>query len=374
VGRAAVRPGPALLNLPFTILNRGAAAPRRRLNGFPVMRTPPPSSQHVRAVLMLLLANGCWGLSFPLIKAIAFTHQQLLPASGSWFITTCTIAPRFLLAAAILAVWQRGALRGLTRSELRQSAGLALFASAGMLFQNDGLQFTSASTSAFLTQLYAIMIPVWVAVRRRRLPPAVVWASCVLVLAGVAVLGRFDWRALRFGRGEFETLISSLFFMGQILWLERREFAGNRAIPVTFVMFALEAALFTALAAAQLAHGAPGVAEMPALVTSAPWLGFTLALTLFCTVAAFTLMNTWQPKITATEAGLIYCLEPLFASLMALFLPGLFSVWAGFSYPNETVTLHLLVGGGLITAANVLIQLKRLTPSDEGSWKIEDGR
>ena len=117
---------------------------------------------------MLLLANVFWGLSFPLIKAIAFAHQQLLPASGSWLITTCTIAPRFILAAAILAVWQRGALLRLTRSEIRQGAGLALFASAGMLFQNDGLQFTSASTSAFLTQFYAIMIPVWVALRRAK--------------------------------------------------------------------------------------------------------------------------------------------------------------------------------------------------------------
>jgi drug/metabolite transporter (DMT)-like permease len=324
------------------------------------MPTPSSASQHVRAVLMLLLANVFWGLSFPLIKAIAFVHQQRLPASGSWLITTCTIAPRFILAAAILAVWQRGALRRLTRSEIRQSAGLALFASAGMLFQNDGLQFTSASTSAFLTQLYAIMIPVWVALRARRLPPAVVWASCVLVLAGVAVLGRFDWRDLRLGRGELETLISSLFFMGQILWLERREFAGNRPMPVTFVMFVLEAAVFMALAGALLAGGAPRATEVPVLFTSAPWLGFTLALTLFCTVGAFSLMNSWQPKITATEAGLIYCLEPLFASFMALFLPGLFSCWAGFAYPNETLTLNLLIGGGLITAANVLIQLKPL--------------
>jgi len=37
---------------------------------------------------------------------------------------------------------------------------LGLFASAGMALQNDGLQFYAASTSAFLTQLYAILIPV----------------------------------------------------------------------------------------------------------------------------------------------------------------------------------------------------------------------
>ncbi len=322
------------------------------------MTSPPRSALHVRAVLMLVVANVFWALSFPLIKAIALVHGRLLPDSGSWFITACTIAPRFVLAAAILAVWQRGALRRLTRGEVRQAAGLALFASLGMLFQNDGLQFTSASTSAFLTQIYAILIPLWVALRTRRLPPWTVWISCALVLAGVAILGRFDWQTLRFGRGELETLISSLFFMGQILWLERPEFAGNRPIPVTFVMFTLEAAAFLVLAAAV----APRLAAAPVLPGSGPWLGFTLLLTLFCTVGAFSLMNTWQPRITATEAGLIYCLEPVFTALLVLFLPGWFSAWAGFSYANESVTGNLLLGGGLITAANVLIQLRPPAP------------
>jgi len=318
------------------------------------MSAPSPAALHFRAVLMLVLANAFWALSFPLIKAIACAQQQVLPGSGSWFITACTIAPRFVLAAAILAVWQRGALRRLTRSEVRQAVGLALFASAGMLFQNDGLQFTAASTSAFLTQLYAILIPLWVALRTRRLPPATVWAACGLVLAGVAVLGRFDWQAVRLGRGELETLVSSLFFMGQILWLDRPEFVANRPVPVTFLMFVLEAAVFAVMAAA----AAPRVADLPLLLTSLPWLGLTALLTLFCTVGAFTLMNTWQPRVTATEAGLIYCLEPVFAATVALFLPGWFSAWAGFGYANETVTGNLVLGGGLITAANVLIQLR----------------
>jgi drug/metabolite transporter (DMT)-like permease len=305
---------------------------------------------------MLVLANVFWGLSFPLIKAIAFEHQHVLPASSSWFVTACMLAPRFVLAAAILAVWRRGALRGLTPREIRQGVGLALFAIIGMVFQNDGLQYTSASTSAFLTQIYAILIPLWLALRRRRLPPSTVWISGALVLAGVAVLARFDWRDLQLGRGEIETLVSSLFFMGQILLLDRADFATNRPVPVTLLMFIVEAAASFIM----IGVTAPRLAEVPVLFTSAPWVGFTVALTLFCTVGAFTIMNTWQPRITATEAGLIYCLEPLFASFMALFLPGIFSVWAGFAYPNETLTGHLLVGGGLITAANVLIQLKPL--------------
>ena len=73
-------------------------------------------------------------------------------------------------------------------------------------------------------------------------------------------------------------------------------------------------------------------------------------------------MNVWQRHVTATEAGLIYCSEPVFASLLALFLPAIFSAWANIHYANENLTLRLLVGGGLITAANILLQSPWLEP------------
>lgn len=316
--------------------------------------TAPARALHARAVLMLVLASLFWGLSFPLVKAITLAHRAVLPASSSWFITAYTVAPRFLLASAVLLFVLWGKLRTITRLELKQGALIGLTLGAGMLFQNDGLQFTSASTSAFLTQIYAVMIPLWLAWRRRRRPPAIVLLCCALVLPGVAVLGRFDFRAMHLGRGETETLISSVFFMLQIFLLERREFAANRALPVTLAMFVVQAVLFSGMALGTAPHPADVVVPW----TSGPWLGFTVLLTLFCTLGAFILMIKWQPKITATEAGLIYCVEPVFTALMALFVPALLSAWGRLDYPNEQVTWHLLVGGGLITLANVLIQLK----------------
>ena len=310
--------------------------------------------QRSRALLWLLVANFFWGLSFPVIKAILLLHEKLLPQAGTWFSTVYTIAPRFLIAVAImLALRPRDAWRA-TPAEWKQGVIIGLFSAAGMLFQNDGLQFTEASTSAFLTQFYAILIPIYVAVRGRRNPGWIVWTCCALVLAGVAVLGRFDWAELRFGRGEWETLLSSLFFMGQILTLERKDFAGNRPEKITFVMFATEAAVFWSLAGCTT----PDAGALLVPWTSPAWLGFTVVLTVLCTMGSFSLMNAWQPKITATEAGLIYCIEPIFGSAMALVLPAIFSVWAGINYANETATWALLVGGGLITLANVLLQLK----------------
>jgi drug/metabolite transporter (DMT)-like permease len=202
--------------------------------------------------------------------------------------------------------------------------------------------------------LYAVLIPALVALRLRRSPGIRVWLAGALVLAGVALLGRFDWRTLSFGRGEWETLACSVFYMGQILCLERREFAANDPLRVTLVMFCLQAVVFSGL----LLGTAPSAPAVWRLCSSLSWVGLTLALTLTCTLGAFLLMNTWQPKITATEAGLIYCFEPIFGSLLALVLPALFSVWCGITYANETATWGLVIGGGLITLANVLLQLR----------------
>ena len=328
--------------------------PGRRLARFLIRMNSRPTDLRLRAVLMLLLANLFWGLSFPLIKAINLLHAELVPAAGTWFSAIYTVAPRFLLAVGLLLALRPSEVWRATGGELRQGIRLGFFTAAGMLLQNDALQFTSASTSAFLTQFYAIMIPVWLAVRARANPGGRVWLSCALVLAGVAVLGRFDWREMRLGRGEWETLLCSVFFMGQILTLERPEYAGNRPDRVTFVMFSTQAVVFSVLALVF----APDVATLTAPWCNGAWVAFTVALALVCTIGAFSIMVAWQPRITATEAGLIYCVEPIFASALALFLPALLSVWAGINYPNETATWTLLAGGGLITAANVLLQLR----------------
>lgn len=309
---------------------------------------------HRTALLMLLLANFFWGISFPLIKAIGHAHEVLLPESGNWFITAMSIAPRFLLGAAFMWLVSAGQMRDATAGEVRQGVLLGLAASLGMLFQTDGLQFTTASTSAFLTQFYVILIPTWIALRSRRWPAPVTLTASALVLAGAAVLAGIDFRNLHLGRGELETLVSSVFFMWQILVLENKRFAGNRVRPVTTVMFTTQAAVFTVMALGT----APRPADVLVPWTSGSWLAFTVLLTGFCTIGSFTLMNRWQPHITATEAGLLYTTEPIFTSALALFLPGLFSLWAGFNYANETLTWQLLVGGLLITAANLLIQFR----------------
>jgi drug/metabolite transporter (DMT)-like permease len=86
-----------------------------------------------------------------------------------------------------------------------------------------------------------------------------------------------------------------------------------------------------------------------------------LALVLLCTVFNFLIMNAWQRCVSATEAGLIYCIEPVLATLLSAFLPGWISRFAPIAYANETLTWSLLLGGVLIVGATVLVATERRT-------------
>jgi drug/metabolite transporter (DMT)-like permease len=305
----------------------------------------------LKASWLLTLATVFWGFSFLAMKALGLEQQKLLPGGSTWFFAALSLVVRFGIAALILVLWSLRTLHGITRRELEQGIGLGIVGGLGLLFQMDAVNYTSASTAAFLTQCYCLFIPVFVACRKRCLPKIGVAASCVMVVVGVAILSRFNFREMHLGRGEWEAIVASMFFTVQILWLERPAFAKNNMNHVSVIMFGVN--LVSILPVFFVVK--PAWREVMAACNSPTVLVLYAILTLFCTLAAYLLMNNWQPHVEATRAGLIYCAEPVFASLFALFVPAIFSRLANVNYPNELVTANLLIGGGLITSANVLI-------------------
>jgi len=295
------------------------------------------------------------------MKALALAQQNLLPQTGSWFFTSLDVMYRFGFAGIILAAIFFRQLKSLTRREVEQGIVLAIFGVGGILLQMDGLAYTDVSISAFLTQGYCLFIPLWIALADRRWPALKVFLSTFLVVAGVAVLAKLNFQALKLGRGEIETLVASLLFTGQILCLENPRYAANHPENFSTVMFLSMALLCVPL----VCMTAPGAAACARAYASPPACGFLTILVVFCTLIAYTMMNRWQKFVTATEAGLIYCIEPVIASVMALFVPAIFSSWAGIHYSNERLTARLFIGGGLITAANVLLQSKWLEGKGE---------
>ncbi|MEI7954306.1 MAG: DMT family transporter [Verrucomicrobiota bacterium] len=305
-------------------------------------------------VIFLVITCAFWGLSFPVMKALHVEQAARLPQAGTLFLAAWMQIARFGSAALILLPFVACGARP-TRLELRQGLWIAFWGGLGMGIQADGLAHTDASTSAFLTQAYCIFLPLWACLKHREVPGRRVLIATLLVIAGGAILSGIRLDHLRLGRGELETVIAAFLFTFQILILEDPKYAATRGMPVTFVMFVAITGMFvpiTLLLANQPLDCLIAGASLPAA-------GLILVLALFCSVCAYLLMNTWQPRVPATEAGLIYTTEPVFTAIYVLFLPGLLGACIHHIYQNETITPTLLVGGSLIVGANVLMQWKR---------------
>jgi drug/metabolite transporter (DMT)-like permease len=305
----------------------------------------------LRALFGLIGTCALWGLSFPVMKALGLHLSAQAPGINTWFVAATTVVLRFGLGAILLAL--SGDSSRPTKDELAQGGLIAVFSAAGMLLQMDALNFSSASTSAFLTQGYIVILPV-VAALSGRVWPAGKTIVCVSVSTiGLGLLSGFDWVSLRLGRGESETLLAACCFAAQIVFLDHRGYRKNRSPVVTRVMFVCIAVVLAPIALFTMRT--PG--EMTLLFSTPTAVGFLFVLCVPCTVLAFSWMNRYQPDLSASEAGIVYGAEPLFASLLSLFLPGIFSSLANVEYANEALTTDLLLGGGLVIAANVLLQL-----------------
>jgi drug/metabolite transporter (DMT)-like permease len=325
-------------------------------------------SHQGRALRMLVLACMMWGLSFPALKVLALIQAETSVGVGTWFFSAATMVARFAISGgiALVLVWAGGRGWALTRSEVLQGLGLGVFGGLAMLFQVDGLSHTAASTSSFLTQGSVFFIPLMRTLVYRSPPTVREGVLCCLTLVGIGILAQFDWQTFRLGRGEAETLVSAALFTGQIMALEVPAFRSNDSLKVSMVMFLTIAALCLPL----LWLTGPGLGAALASFASPASLFFLAVLVGPCTLIAFLMMNHFQPHVSATTAGLIYCLEPVFTSFFALFLPMMFSRLAGVNYPNEVLTLPLVTGGGLILLANLFMQWP---PPKKGSLMNEHG-
>lgn len=310
------------------------------------------------AIFFLLIATAFWGLSFPVYKSWLQYFQMFYPDVSTLSFSGFSLFIRFGLGAVVILLWQRRKIFPIAKSEWKQGVGVGVFGGLGTLFQMDALAHTPASVSAFLTQTYVVIIPIFWALRQKTLPGRKLIAACALVMAGIAVLSGLRLENLVLGIGETETLLGSLFFSAQILWMERSEFRGNNPLRVSFSMFLSVAVLMLIpiknpepLWEAREFFLTPGSLLMAAL------------LAVFSSTLAYFMMVIYQPKITSTEASFIYCTEPVTASLLALFLPAMFSAWLGINYPNEEMNTALILGGGLIFVANYFA-LQKPTASD----------
>ena len=248
-----------------------------------------------RAVLAMVLACLLWGGTF---VAIRDAVSAIAPAM--------LVAARFLVAGVVLAAVQLARRAPWRRAELQGGALSGVLLAGGFWLQAEGLRWTSAGSSAFLTCAGILLTAFWAWLLVREKPGARLVVGLAIALAGSALLSLREGFAL--GRGEALTLAGAALFALQIVAVAR---FARVADPVALVCVHS----FVAAAVLVPLAGSPRI-----LLTQLQ--GDGLWRFLYLAVAGSTLAPLLQVHaqrtLSAGRIGLLFALEPVFALLFAV--------------------------------------------------------
>jgi hypothetical protein len=135
--------------------------------------------------------------------------------------------------------------------------------------------------------------------------------------------------------------------------LEAPRWAHNHGLQVSSTMFIV----MSLIAVPFVLFTGPGLTAIGTCLAPVGVAPLVAVIIVVSTCMPYALMNLWQREVSSTEAGIIYCCEALFAAGSSLILPGLIAPWLGLAYANESASLNMVVGGGLILGGAVLVQL-----------------
>jgi drug/metabolite transporter (DMT)-like permease len=273
----------------------------------------------------LVVNTIIWGATFVVVKS-ALAHVSPI----------LFLVLRFGLATlALAAVFGRAFYRNFTRQSAAAGALAGLFLGAGYVLQTEGLRFTTAPKSAFLTGLTSVMVPLLGSLVYRIRPQVSEVAGVVTATAGLALMS-LPGLSGTISRGDLLTVLGAIAFAAHIVTL------GHFSEQMRFEILSIsQVGAAAVLALTLLPWMEPSHVEWhPAVVYAILITGF-LATALTFTVQAWAMHYT-----TSTRTALIYMLEPVFAWITSFWLVG------------EGLAARAGAGAALILGGVLLVELK----------------
>jgi len=282
-----------------------------------------------------------WGSTFAIARGILDEWPPLT-----------YLALRMAVATALFAVLFPRQLASADGSAWRAGGTLGLLIGAGFIGQTVGLLYTSPAKSAFVTGLTTPLVPVVAYAFLRARPSRENLLGVLLASAGGAlILAPAGERGVNLG--DLITLGCTLLFAAHITLMSvyARRFDARQ---LSLIQIAVASALAVAAWGGARAWAAlAGVEPVPPWVAreaaALAWGPGVLAQILYmatvATVLSFVLWTWGQARMSASHAAVIFALEPVFATLFAVWLRGT-AEWTG---ARATVGAALVVAGVVVS-------------------------
>lgn len=258
------------------------------------------------AELALLLVTFIWGATF------IFTQIGLQYTTPSAYLLI-----RFSIALLILLVFFGKNLKSLNRTTVRNGLILGAIFGGGFLLQTFGLKYTTVPKSSFITGIVITVIPFvyWLVERK----PIKKWQIVGVIVAtiGLITFTRPDFDNINIG--DAMTLLSTVFWAFYITYMDvfTRDIESFGDTSQMVVLQYVAAAPMAIIALLLFDSGNIVINWQPALIIS---LAFNAIL---ASVLVTFIHTALQKYTTPVKAGLIFSLEPVVATFIAVAYTGI---------------------------------------------------
>ncbi|CAH2213594.1 DMT family transporter [Tepidibacter aestuarii] len=279
--------------------------------------------RQLKADLALLFVTIGWGASFILTKN-----------SLSELETYNFLAIRFLIAFIISScVFFKNMIKS-DKKTIKYGLILGIILYAHYAFQTVGLNYTTASKSAFITGSNVIMVPILSALMIKQSPKRKSLISAMLALIGLAML-TLNENITSINIGDIYTLVCAgvfaiyIIFVGKYTW-------ECESISLAVVQFGVVAFLSAVTSIAMESPIVPSRNDV--------WMNIII-LSVVCTSGAFIIQSVAQKFTTSNHTALIYSAEPVFAAMFGYFLY------------SEVITIKTGIGAFLILLGMIISEV-----------------
>lgn len=284
------------------------------------------------ADLILLSVAIIWGSAFVAQRIAAGQFGFLTFNGGRFLVGALVVLPLAVILKPNGAVaWSRQNRnqRLITGTGLLLSGVLLTLGSA---FQQAGLKYTNAGNAGFITGLYVVLIPLFLAFVWRRKPRALIWVAALLAAIGLFFLSTGG--ELQVNRGDGLVLISAVFWALHVIligWMVQR----MQVIWFAFGQYLVCGLISLPLGLAIEGHG------IEVLFRYWPVVAYT---GIFSIGLGYTLQAVGQRVAPPADAAIILSMEAVFAAI------------GGWVLLQEKLTLIQLAGCGIMFLGMLLAQ------------------
>jgi drug/metabolite transporter (DMT)-like permease len=274
------------------------------------------------ADMALLFSAIIWGGDYIAAKIVL---EEVSPL----YMTAIRFSAAFIIMLVVF--WKR--VRRMTKKDLFAGLIVGFFMFGGFALQTIGLLYTTAGKSAFITSIYAVLVPLISWAIYKRFPGVHVMVGAVVCVAGVAVLSLNE--NLSMGIGDILTLGCAVFFAFNILSI------AHYVKSLDAVVLTVVETGFSGLLAFILAV----IFERPFGRQIGLRSTFSLIyLVILGTISTLLIANIALKHTSPEHGGIIFTTESAFAALFAFFIL------------HERFPGPILIGCGLIFLAVIITE------------------